>query len=156
MRALTPLLRALPVLLLLDRRRAVRPRRQLCVRLLQGQPADLDLLAERFERIEPGSAAKLREFLSQAEYKYRVGMNDYVRRPSLSIFEFVDARIVKESVRLQMVQTMRSHVESFFAKFMKRSCCWWALPVRSQPRRCSSLPPFSSAGRSPSVGVGAR
>jgi phytoene desaturase len=76
--------------------------------------ADLGLLAERFERIEPGSAAKLREFLSQAEYKYRVGMNDYVRRPSLSIFEFVDARIVKESVRLQMVQTMRSHVESFF------------------------------------------
>ncbi len=76
--------------------------------------ADLGELAERFERIEPGSAAKLREFLSQAEYKYRVGMNDYVRRPSLSFFEFVDARIVKESVRLQMVQTMRSHVESFF------------------------------------------
>lgn len=76
--------------------------------------ADLAELAERFEQIEPGSAAKLREFLSQAEYKYRVGMNDYVRRPSLSISEFVDTRIVKESLRLQMVQTMRSHVESFF------------------------------------------
>ena len=76
--------------------------------------ADLSLLAERFEEIEPGSAAKLRDFLAQAEYKYRVGMNDYVRRPSLSIAEFVDARIVKESVRLQMVQTMRSHVQSFF------------------------------------------
>ena len=76
--------------------------------------ADLGTLTERFEAIEPGSAAKLREFLAQAEYKYRVGMNDYVRRPSLSILEFIDARIVKESVRLQMVQTMRAHVELFF------------------------------------------
>ncbi|MBC8140020.1 MAG: phytoene desaturase, partial [Armatimonadetes bacterium] len=77
-------------------------------------PADLGELADLFESIEPGSAAKLRTFLAQAEYKYRVGMNDYVRRPSLSVTEFVDIRIVKESVRLQMVQTMRSHVQSFF------------------------------------------
>jgi len=73
-------------------------------------PADLHELSRLFESIEPGSTAKLREFLSQAEFKYRVGMGDYVKRPSLSLTEFIDLRIVRESARLQMVQPMRAYV----------------------------------------------
>lgn len=77
-------------------------------------PADLNELKALFERIEPGSGAKLGKFLEQAEFKYRVGMGDYVRRPSLSVFEFVDARLVKESLRLDMLQSMRKHVGAYF------------------------------------------
>ena len=77
-------------------------------------PANLDALKGLFEQIEPGSAARLTAFLEQAAYKYKVGMGDYVHRPSLSIWEFVDARLIAESLRIQMVQTMHRHVTAYF------------------------------------------
>jgi phytoene desaturase len=77
-------------------------------------PTDLNALKALFERFETGSAAQLDKFLAQAEYKYRVGMNDYVQRPSLSLFEFMDARMLVESLRIQMIQTMHRHVTDHF------------------------------------------
>ena len=77
-------------------------------------PADLTDLKALFERIEPGAAAQLDRFLAQAAYKYRVGMGDYVRRPSLSLGEFLDARLIGASVRIQMLQSMRQHVGAHF------------------------------------------
>jgi len=55
-------------------------------------PAQMDDLCEMFESYEKGSAAKLKQFLSEAEYKYKVGMNEFVQKPSHSIFEFADMR----------------------------------------------------------------
>ncbi|GAB4459890.1 MAG: phytoene desaturase family protein [Armatimonadaceae bacterium] len=77
-------------------------------------PATLPELEQLFESIEPGAAANLRKFLEQAEFKYRVGMGEYVQRPCLSPFEFLDARLIGESFRIQMVQTMRQHVAAHF------------------------------------------
>ena len=77
-------------------------------------PADYATLKASFESIEPGSGARLEDFLAQAEYKYRVGMGDYVRRPSLSLWEFADVRLIRESFRIQMLQSMRSHVSRYF------------------------------------------
>ncbi|MDX1932490.1 MAG: phytoene desaturase family protein [Capsulimonadales bacterium] len=89
-------------------------------RVLFGAEDVVDLPASRtelralFETLEPGAGTTLRTFLDQAEFKYRVGMNDYVRRPSLSLTEFADARIVYESARLQMVQSMDQHLRRYF------------------------------------------
>lgn len=77
-------------------------------------PADLGALLGLFETMEPGGARNLRRFLDQAAHKYRVGMGDYVRRPSLSLTEFVDLRMAGESARLQMVQSMHRHVAAHF------------------------------------------
>ena len=77
-------------------------------------PADYAALKGLFESTEAGSGAKLDAFLAQAEYKYKVGMGDYVRRPSLSIWEFADVRLLRESLRIQMFQSMRSHVHHYF------------------------------------------
>lgn len=77
-------------------------------------PATLSELTALCERLEPGSGLRLKQFLAQAEYKYRVGMGDYVRRPSLSVFEFMDARLLKEAFRIQMLHSMRSHVGRYF------------------------------------------
>ena len=77
-------------------------------------PAGYAELRALFESIEAGSGEKLDEFLRQAEYKYRVGMGDYVRRPSLSLWEFADWRMMREGLRIQMFQTMRAHVGKFF------------------------------------------
>lgn len=77
-------------------------------------PASMDKLEALFEQEEAGGAAKLREFLKQAAYKYEVGMKDYVFRPSHSITEFIDYRLIRESFRIQMFSSMRSHVRKYF------------------------------------------
>ncbi len=77
-------------------------------------PAGMKKLEEMFENLEKGSSSKLREFLKQAEYKYKVGMGQYVFRPSHSITEFIDVRLIRESFRIQMLTSMSKHVRSLF------------------------------------------
>lgn len=77
-------------------------------------PAEMAELEKMFEALEPGSTANLRSFLAEAEYKYRVGMNDFVQKPSLSILEFMDWRIAKSLFRIQMFTSMSKHLRSLF------------------------------------------
>lgn len=77
--------------------------------------ADLEKIKATFEAIEPGSAKQLATFLKQAEYKYRVGMSEYVHRPSHNIGEFIDFRLIRESFNIQMFRSMSSHVREFFS-----------------------------------------
>jgi phytoene desaturase len=77
-------------------------------------PANMEALEAMFEHYEPGSTPQLRKFLKEAGYKYQVGMNDFVRKPSLSILEFADWRIVKSMFRLQMFTSMTKHVQKLF------------------------------------------
>ncbi len=77
-------------------------------------PATREGLIELFEKEEPGSGPRLEEFLKQAEYKYKVGMGEYVHRPSHHIGEFIDLRLIRESFRIQMFSSMAKHVRKFF------------------------------------------
>lgn len=78
-------------------------------------PAKMAELEDLFEEIEPGGRKNLREFLKQAAYKYEVGMKDYVFRPSHSITEFIDFRLIRESFRIQMFNSMSKHVRKYFS-----------------------------------------
>ena len=77
-------------------------------------PARMEDLEALFESIEPGSVPGLRSFLKQAAYKYEVGMKDYVFRPSLKLTEFLDPRLIGESFRIQLLGSMRKHVQKYF------------------------------------------
>ena len=77
-------------------------------------PAAMGDLEDLFERIEPGSAQCLRKFLAQAKYKYEVGINDLVHKPSRSLTEFVDARLLYGLLKMDVFTSMRSHVHKFF------------------------------------------
>lgn len=77
-------------------------------------PANMDALEAMFERLEPGSSANLRKFLAEAAYKYKVGMQEFVHKPSLSILEFADWRILSSMFRLQMFQSISSHIRKLF------------------------------------------
>ncbi len=77
-------------------------------------PAGLEALYALFEKHEVGSGQKLKQFLGEAQYKYEVGMKEFVRKPGHSILEFADMRVVKSLFRLQMFQSMSSHVSSLF------------------------------------------
>jgi phytoene desaturase len=78
-------------------------------------PAQREALDQLFESIEPGSSQGLKQFLDQAAYKYEVGMRDYVFRPSHSIWEFFDYRLIRESFRIQMFNSMSKHVRKYFS-----------------------------------------
>ena len=77
-------------------------------------PAQMDALEAMFEHYEPGSRKKLRRFLGEAEYKYQVGMNEFVYKPGHSIMEFADLRILRSLFRLQMFRSMAAHVNRLF------------------------------------------
>lgn len=77
-------------------------------------PAGVEALEAMFERYEPGSARNLKKFLAEAEYKYRVGMNEFVHKPSHSILEFADLRILTSLFRLQMFTSLSKHVRGLF------------------------------------------
>lgn len=77
-------------------------------------PAKMTELEALFESYETGSAVKLRQFLAEAKYKYDVGMGEFVQKPSHSLWEFADWRVVKSLFRLQMLTNLSSHVRQLF------------------------------------------
>lgn len=83
-----------------------------------GRPLDIpdrvQALEDLFESTQPGCRGQFRKFMAQAEYKYKVAMGDYVRRPSLALSEFIDVRMLREVMRLDMLSSQSSHVKGFF------------------------------------------
>lgn len=77
-------------------------------------PADFQALKALFEGYEPGSGQKLEAFLDQAAYKYRVGIQDFVWRPSRSIKEFMSVKLLYDVLRLDVFQSFYTHVRKFF------------------------------------------
>lgn len=81
---------------------------------VMGVPAQRSALKALFEHYEPGSSKNLEQFLNEAAYKYKVGMQEFVQKPGHSIWEFADLRVLKSMFRLQMFQSMSSHVKGLF------------------------------------------
>ncbi|MDO7876658.1 phytoene desaturase family protein [Hymenobacter sp. ASUV-10] len=77
-------------------------------------PASMAGLRALFERYEPGSAARLDEFLRQAAYKYEVGINRLVYAPSRSLLEFAEPKLLLDMLRMDVLQSMHKHVRRFF------------------------------------------
>lgn len=77
-------------------------------------PAGVDKLEVLFDRIEPGSGLKLRAFLKQASYKYSVGMNKFVWKPSRSVTEFMSLKLLFDVARLDVFQSFATHARKFF------------------------------------------
>jgi len=77
-------------------------------------PATLADLYALFEKLEPGSSKNLKHFLDQAKYKYDVGMNEYVFKPSHSVMEYFDPRLAISGIKLQLLGNMRKHVYRLF------------------------------------------
>ena len=77
-------------------------------------PAGREAIKETFEQIEQGSGAKLDIFLKSAKYKYDVGMKEFVHKPSHSIFEFADLRVLKSMFRLRMFSSISNEIYKLF------------------------------------------
>jgi len=77
-------------------------------------PADFEELKKVFESIEPGSAEKLEKYLKGAAYKYEVGVNKLVYKPSRSLTEFMDWETVSGVFKLQVFSSIKKHIAKYF------------------------------------------
>ncbi len=77
-------------------------------------PANLTKLEDLFESIEPGSSLKLKDFLQESKYKYDVGIGEFVWKPSLSIKEFFDFRLLIKAISLDLFASFGKHIRKFF------------------------------------------
>ncbi len=77
-------------------------------------PATTNALADLLEQKEKGAGKNLKQFLSQAATKYKVGMNDLVMKPGLSATEFLNTEFAKGIFQLDVFSSMKSHVAKFF------------------------------------------
>ncbi len=77
-------------------------------------PADYQSLRDLFESYESGAAVQLDKFMEQAAYKYEVGVNQLVYKPSRSIFEFTSPGLLYDMTRMDIFQSIRKHIRKFF------------------------------------------
>ena len=77
-------------------------------------PADFEALKNVFESFEPGSAVKLEKYLKGALYKYEVGVNKLVYKPSRSITEFMDWETISGVFKLQVFSSIKKHIAQYF------------------------------------------
>jgi phytoene desaturase len=77
-------------------------------------PAKMDKLEDMFEGLEPGSSKYLKKFLKESKYKYEVGMGDLVHKPSKSLFEFVNLKVIGGVLKMHIFKSMSSYVKKYF------------------------------------------
>ena len=77
-------------------------------------PASLEGIYELFEREESGGADSLKRFLKEAEIKYNLAVMELMYKPSLSLFEFANAAIIKNLPHLDVYNSFSTHMKKFF------------------------------------------
>lgn len=77
-------------------------------------PSGRNELLNFFEEKEKGSARQLARFLDEAEYKYKVGMEELVYNPGISILELFDFKLIRGIFKLHVFQSIRSYISKYF------------------------------------------
>jgi phytoene desaturase len=77
-------------------------------------PANYQQFRGLFESMEKGSGARLDQYLKEASLKYEIGIQDLVYKPGQSITEFLDWKIIKNSLKLDVFTSIKTHVSKFF------------------------------------------
>ena len=77
-------------------------------------PANLDGLYDLFEKEEKGSSKKLEKFLKEGEFKYKVGVDDLVYKPGISITELFDLKLATGVLKLHVFQSISKYIRKYF------------------------------------------
>ncbi len=84
-------------------------------------PASLDELKQLFETFEPNGAEKLTKFLSAAETKYTVAVEEFLENPGLSITELMRISALTKALKLDVFKSVEKDVEKRFTSEKARS-----------------------------------
>lgn len=77
-------------------------------------PASMDDMYRLFEQEESGSSVKLKKFMAEAEYKYKVGIQKFVHKPGKSIFEYMEGEVLAAVFKLHLFTDMATYVRKYF------------------------------------------
>lgn len=77
-------------------------------------PANMGELEALFESIEPGAGYKLQAFLKDSQYKYEVGINDLVYKPSLKLGEYADKRVLGGLLKMDLLKSFSKYARKYF------------------------------------------
>lgn len=77
-------------------------------------PADFEKLKLLFESEEKGSGEMLELYLKDAEIKYKIGMGEFVERPSLSILEYLEPKLITNSFKLDLLKSISDSIKKKF------------------------------------------
>jgi len=78
-------------------------------------------IRELFEKIEQGAGKKYDKFMQSAQFKYEVGMKDFVTKPCYNWLEFASLKIAGSAVKLNLLSDFRKYVSGYFADPKLRS-----------------------------------
>jgi phytoene desaturase len=77
-------------------------------------PESFQEMKTLFDNMEKGAGEKLDQFMNAAEYKYEVGMKDFVQKPCHNWLEFVSPKIASSALKLDLLTNFRSYVAKYF------------------------------------------
>ncbi len=78
-------------------------------------PSGAEKVKEVFENVEKGAGNNLNMFLNEAAYKYKVGIGQFVWKPSKSIVEFFSFGLLKDALKLDLFSSLSKHARKYFS-----------------------------------------
>lgn len=83
--------------------------------------ADLEANVALFEAIEPGAAARFREYLRIAERKYSIAISEFLYKDYRHVFDFLNRRTLVEGRNLHVFESLDRYARRFFHSARLRS-----------------------------------
>jgi len=83
--------------------------------VLMAIPESYEEMKNLFEATEKGAGKRLDDFMKDAQYKYEVGMKEFVNKPCFSWFEFVSPKIAKSALKLDLLSNFHQFVRKYFS-----------------------------------------
>lgn len=77
-------------------------------------PAGDEALIKLFGEIEPGSGARLRQFLKEAKEKYDIALREFIFKPGISWMEFARPALLPSVLKLHIFRSMTGYIRKFF------------------------------------------
>ena len=77
-------------------------------------PANFKKTCEIFETYEKGGAKRLKEFITDAKKKYKIGINFIYNAPGLSIIELFTKEILLNITSFELLTSYRKHIRKYF------------------------------------------
>lgn len=78
-------------------------------------------IRELFEKIETGAAMQYDQFMQSAQFKYEVGMKEFVTKPCYNWLEFASFKIAGSALKLDLLSNFRKYVSGYFTDPKLRS-----------------------------------
>ena len=76
--------------------------------------SDVERDLPTFERLEPGSGEKLKEYLRLSEHQYKIALGSFMYKNNDTVLDFLNKQTAVEGRKLEVFSKMSDYVEKFF------------------------------------------